>query len=88
MTAGRWRIGSRTAKLAAVAALLIYAVAMLWPYLAATLVRGSAVTAWNNIATGADPRPRPGQAAGAGLACRRRRRDPGDRQRSARSRRQ
>jgi len=42
MTASRWRVGSRTAKLAAVAALLIYAVAMLWPYLAATLVRGSA----------------------------------------------
>jgi multidrug resistance efflux pump len=50
--AGRWgRISPRTAKLAVAAAALLYAVAMLWPYLAATLVRGSAVTAWNNIAT-------------------------------------
>jgi multidrug resistance efflux pump len=51
MPAGRWRIGSRTAKLTAAAALLLYAVVMLWPYLAATLVRGSAVTAWSNVAT-------------------------------------
>ena len=33
------------------AALILYAVAMLWPYLAATLVRGSAVTAWTHLAT-------------------------------------
>ena len=45
------RVSPRTLKLAAVAAVLLYAVAMLWPYLAATLVRGSAVTAWNNLAT-------------------------------------
>lgn len=35
----------------AAAALVVYAVAMLWPYLAATLVRGSAVTAWTHLAT-------------------------------------
>jgi multidrug resistance efflux pump len=45
------RISPRTAKLAAVGLVVLYAVAMLWPYLAATLVRGSAVTAWNNVAT-------------------------------------
>ena len=33
------------------AALVVYAVVMLWPYLAATLVRGSAVTAWTHLAT-------------------------------------
>ncbi len=38
--------------------LLLYAIAMLWPYLAATLVRGSAVTAWMNLATA----PIPGRA--------------------------
>jgi multidrug resistance efflux pump len=31
--------------------LSIYAVVMLWPYLAATLVRGSTVTAWTHLAT-------------------------------------
>jgi multidrug resistance efflux pump len=36
---------------AAISALLLYAVVMLWPYLVATLVRGSAVTAWTNVAT-------------------------------------
>ena len=45
------RLDRRTVKFAAVAALVFYAVAMLWPYLAATLVRGSAVTAWTNVAT-------------------------------------
>src|ERR1700722_20684179 len=35
----------------AAAALVIYAGVMLWPYLAATLVRGSAVTAWTHLAT-------------------------------------
>ena len=35
----------------AAAALVLYAVVMLWPYLAATLVRGSAVTAWTHLAT-------------------------------------
>ena len=47
----RGRFSPRALKFAAAAAVLLYAVAMLWPYLAATLVRGSAVTAWNNIAT-------------------------------------
>jgi multidrug resistance efflux pump len=47
----RRRLSSRTVKLAAVAALLIYAVVMLWPYIVATLVRGAAVTAWTNVAT-------------------------------------
>jgi len=51
MDEARRRLGPRTVKLAAVAALLIYAVVMLWPYLVATLVRGSAVTAWTNLAT-------------------------------------
>jgi multidrug resistance efflux pump len=41
----------RATALAAVGALLLYAVIMLWPYLVATLVRGAAVTAWTNIAT-------------------------------------
>jgi multidrug resistance efflux pump len=42
----------RTAlRLTVIALVALYALAMLWPYLAATLVRGSAVTAWNNIAT-------------------------------------
>jgi hypothetical protein len=48
-----WKHGSRLLRTRpssfaiwlAAAALAIYAVAMLWPYLAATLVRGSAVTA-------------------------------------------
>lgn len=31
--------------------LAIYAVVMLWPYLAATLVRGAAVTTWTHLAT-------------------------------------
>jgi hypothetical protein len=35
----------------AAAALVLYAVVMLWPYLAATLVRGAAVTAWTHLAT-------------------------------------
>jgi len=71
MRAGRWRISARTAKFAAAAAALVYAVVMLWPYLAATLVRGSAVTAWNNIATApihgrAPPTPPvPGSLVGA-----------------------
>jgi len=51
MDEARRRLGPRTVKLAAVVALLIYAVVMLWPYLVATLVRGSAVTAWTNLAT-------------------------------------
>jgi multidrug resistance efflux pump len=46
---------SRQVKLAALAVLVIYAVVMLWPYLAATLVRGSAVTAWTNVATAPIP---------------------------------
>jgi hypothetical protein len=50
---------SRQVKLAALAVLVIYAVVMLWPYLAATLVRGSAVTAWTNVATA----PIPGRTA-------------------------
>jgi multidrug resistance efflux pump len=41
----------RATALAATSALLFYAVVMLWPYLVATLVRGSAVTAWTNVAT-------------------------------------
>jgi multidrug resistance efflux pump len=65
------RISPRNAKLAAAAVALLYAVAMLWPYLAATLVRGSAVTAWNNVATapihGRTPAklPVPGSTVGA-----------------------
>ena len=31
--------------------LAIYVVVMVWPFLAATLVRGSAVTTWTHIAT-------------------------------------
>ena len=57
----RQRLGSLSSgrlKLAALAVLLIYAIVMLWPYLAATLVRGSAVTAWVNLATA----PIPGRA--------------------------
>jgi hypothetical protein len=41
----------RATALAAIGAVLLYAVVMLWPYLVATLVRGSAVTAWTNVAT-------------------------------------
>jgi hypothetical protein len=41
----------RATTLAAISAVLAYAVVMLWPYLVATLVRGSAVTAWTNVAT-------------------------------------
>ena len=52
---------SRQVKLAALAALVVYAVAMLWPYLAATLVRGSAVTAWTNVATAPIPGRTPAQ---------------------------
>jgi hypothetical protein len=55
------RLGSLSSgrlKLAALAVLLVYAIVMLWPYLAATLVRGSAVTAWVNLATA----PIPGRA--------------------------
>jgi multidrug resistance efflux pump len=54
----RQRLGtvtSRQVKLAALAALAVYAIVMLWPYLAATLVRGSAVTAWTNVATAPIP---------------------------------
>ena len=54
-------LSSRQIKLAALAALVIYAVVMLWPYLAATLVRGSAVTAWTNIATAPIPGRTPAQ---------------------------
>jgi hypothetical protein len=57
----RQRLGSLSSgrlKLAALAVLLLYAIIMLWPYLAATLVRGSAVTAWMNLATA----PIPGRA--------------------------
>jgi hypothetical protein len=35
----------------AAAALAIYVIAMLWPYLAATLVRGSTITAWTHLTT-------------------------------------
>ena len=54
----RQRLGTLSSgrlKLAALAVLLVYAIAMLWPYLAATLVRGSAVTAWVNLATAPIP---------------------------------
>jgi biotin carboxyl carrier protein len=44
-------LGSRSLRAAAIGALLIYVVIMLWPYLAATLVRDAAVTAWTNLAT-------------------------------------
>ena len=57
----RQRLGSLSSgrlKLTALAVLLVYAIIMLWPYLAATLVRGSAVTAWMNLATA----PIPGRA--------------------------
>ena len=55
----RWKHGSRLLRRRpasfgvwlAAAALVLYAVVMLWPYLVATLVRGSAVTAWTNVAT-------------------------------------
>ncbi|HTG18903.1 MAG TPA: hypothetical protein VK681_02610, partial [Reyranella sp.] len=55
----RWKHGSRLLGTwpssfsiwLAAAALVLYAVVMLWPYLAATLVRGSAVTAWTHLAT-------------------------------------
>jgi multidrug resistance efflux pump len=61
----------RATAFAAVGALLIYAVIMLWPYLVATLVRGAAVTAWTNLATapiqGRAPArlPPPGAAVGS-----------------------
>jgi multidrug resistance efflux pump len=61
----------RATAVAAVGALLIYAVIMLWPYLVATLVRGAAVTAWTNLATapiqGRAPAklPSPGTAVGS-----------------------
>lgn len=42
---------SRTVKLGALAVLVVYAIVMLWPYMAATLVRDAAVTAWTNLAT-------------------------------------
>ena len=48
-------VTSRQVKLGALAVLVVYAVVMLWPYLAATLVRGSAVTAWINVATAPIP---------------------------------
>ena len=44
-------LSPRNLKLGAVAVLAAYAIGMLWPYLAATLVRDSAVTAWTNLAT-------------------------------------
>ena len=44
-------VRGRATAIAAVAALVVYAVVMLWPYLVAALVRGAAVTAWTNIAT-------------------------------------
>ena len=44
-------VNSRTVKLGALAALVVYALVMLWPYLAATLVRDAAITAWMNLAT-------------------------------------
>ena len=47
----RLALGSRSLRAAAIGALLIYVVIMLWPYLAATLVRDAAVTAWTNLAT-------------------------------------
>jgi len=54
----RQRLGALSSgriKLTALVVLLIYAITMLWPYLAATLVRGSAVTAWVNLATAPIP---------------------------------
>jgi multidrug resistance efflux pump len=48
-------VTSRQVKLSALVALVIYAIVMLWPYLGAVLVRGSAVTAWTNIATAPIP---------------------------------
>ena len=44
-------VKSRTVKLGALAVLVAYAIAILWPYLAATLVRDAAITAWTNLAT-------------------------------------
>ena len=59
---------SRQIKLAALAVLVIYAVVMLWPYLAATLVRGSAVTAWTNVATAPIPGRTPAELPKIGSA--------------------
>lgn len=72
MVAEDRQLSRRATALAAVGALLLYAVVMLWPYLVATLVRGSAVTAWINFATapiqGRAPAklPPPGTAVGSG----------------------
>ena len=79
-------VTSRQVKLGALAVLVVYAVVMLWPYLAATLVRGSAVTAWTNVATRAHPRPHAGTSAQDRLQCRARRRHSRTGQRAARSR--
>jgi multidrug resistance efflux pump len=46
---------SRQIKLVALGVLALYAIVMLWPYLGAVLVRGSAVTAWTNGATAPIP---------------------------------
>jgi multidrug resistance efflux pump len=45
------RFNRRNLRLAVVGIVLFYAIAMLWPNIAALLVRNSAVTAWTNIAT-------------------------------------
>jgi multidrug resistance efflux pump len=65
-------IGSSRAAIAlGAAALIAYVVVMFWPYLVATLVRGSSVTAWTNVATApirgrVPPRlPLPGSIVGA-----------------------
>jgi len=47
----RRTLSPRALKAGAIGTLLIYASIMLWPYLAATLVRDAAVTAWTNVAT-------------------------------------
>jgi HlyD family secretion protein len=65
------QLSRRATALTAVGALFVYAIVMLWPYLMATLVRGSAVTAWTNLATapiqGRAPArlPTPGATVGA-----------------------
>jgi len=45
------RLNRRNLRLAVVAVVALYAIAMLWPNIAALLVRNSAVTAWTNVAT-------------------------------------
>jgi hypothetical protein len=45
------RASSNVSIAIAAGALVVYAVVMLWPYFAATLVRGSTITAWIHVAT-------------------------------------